>query len=238
MTRDTAPPHTPTQQRRARPARRARPGAWTSPTPPDRVVERPSRTRVVLVGALAAFVPAASRTRAPSVLEHALAAGPGSPQWLAVLGYEVLVVVWTALVLVRSVTTLTGAPGGPPVLEVRSAWRTRVTTLGDVRRVVLVTVAARGGTTSQRALLLDDGGRVVGAPAHSRGFWLREDTQALLRGAGIAVDWEHRRSDPRELEAAYPGSSLWTDRHPVLLTVLVVIGCLAGLMGLGWLLDA
>ncbi|HYQ75749.1 hypothetical protein [Cellulomonas sp.] len=219
-------------------SRRSRTGAWESPTPPTRVVERPSRPRVLLVAALAAVIPAASRTRAPSILDHALAAGPGSRPWLAVLAFEVLVATWTVLVLARSATTLTGTAGGPPVLEVRSALRRRVTTLGHVRRVVLVTVAPRGGSTAQRALLVDGAGRVVAPPTHSRGFWLRADTRSLLRAAGVAVDWDHRRSAPGELEAAYPGASTWTDRHPVLLAVLVAFGCLAGLMTVGWLLDA
>lgn len=238
MTHDAAERDAPIEKRRIRPARRGRAGAWTSSIPPDHVVERPSRARVLLVAALAAGVPAASRTRAPSILDHALAAGPGSRPWLAVLAFEALVVTWTVLVLVRSGTTLTATTDGPPVLEVRSALRRRVTTLGDVRRVVLVTVTARGGATSQRALLLDDAGLVVAQPTHSRQFWLRADTRALLRGAGIAVDWDHRRSAPRELEAVYPGASVWTDRHPVLLVVLVTAGLLACLMAVGWLLDA
>ena len=204
----------------------------------SRVVVRPSRARVLLFAAITAGIPTLSRGNAESLLDVALATGPGSRSWVALVGYEVLVVVWGALVLARSATTLTGGAEGALVLEVRTALRRREIPLVEVRRVVLVTVAHRGGATSQRALLLDEAGRVVAPPTHSRQFWLRADTRSLLGAAGVTVDWDHRLSAPRELEAAYPGASVWTDRHPVLLTVLVTIGCLAGLMAVGWLLDA
>lgn len=237
VTGDAPPLDARSERPPTRRTRRSGAGRWTSSTPPERVVARPSRARVLLVAVMAAGIPVASR-RGPSVLDHALAAGPGSPPWLAVVAFEALVITWTALVLLRSATVLTAVPGGPPVLEVRRPARRRCTSLGNVRRVVLVTVAARGGATSQRALLLDETGQVVAPPTSSRTFWLRADTRALLRAAGIAVDWDHRRSAPHELESAYPGASVWTDRHPVLLAVLVAIGCLACLPAIGWLLDA
>ncbi len=218
-------------------SRRSRTGAWEPTSPPTRGVVRPSRARVLVVAVLAAGIPAASR-RGPSVLDYALAAGPGTRTWVTVVAFEAIVVTWTVLVLLRSATVLTAVPGGAPTLEVRSALRRRRTSLGHVQRVVLVTVAPRGGSTAQRALLVDGAGRVVAPPTHSRGFWLRADTWSLLRAAGVTVEWDHRRSAPHELEAAYPGASTWTDRHPVLLAVLVTFGCLAGVMAVGWLLDA
>lgn len=202
------------------------------------VVVRPPRGRVLLAAVIAAGIPAVSRGTARSLLDVAVATGPGSRAWLAIVGYEALVVVWTALVLGRSATTLALGVPGSLVLEVRSAVGRRTIPLGDVRRVVLVTVSARGGATSQRALLLDATGRVVAPPTASRQFWLRADTQTLLRTAEVTVEWDHRRSAAHELEAAYPGASVWTDRHPALLATLVTIGVVAAAMALGWLLDA
>lgn len=238
MSDEGAPGSARTEQPPTRRSRRGRADLRTPPRSPNPVVVRPSRPQVLLVGAIAAGIPAVSRGSAQSLQDLALVAGPGGRHWLALVGYEALVVTWTALVLLRSMTVLSGAPGVPPVLEVRGALRRRTTPLGDVRRVVLVTVAARGGSTTQRALLLDGTGRVVTAPTHSRAFWLREDTRAVLRAAGITVEWDHRRSAPADLEVAYPGSSVWTDRHPVLLAALVAVGLIACLMAVGWLLES
>lgn len=191
---------------------------------------------MLLAGALALFLPVATRSRAPSLADRAAEAGPGSRQMTAVVVYGVVVAVWTGLVLVRSRTTLATGTDGALTLVVQGPLRRRQVDLTRVRRVMLVTVGAGRGAT-QRALLLDDADRLLGRPGAHRGFWRRPDTVALLTGAGITVFWEHRINRWQDLEARYPGGALWTDRHPVLLALVVTVLCIAAVLGVAWIFE-
>lgn len=212
------------------------------PTPPDlhgtptRVVVRPARSTVLLAASMACVLPIATRGRAPSLLDRATEAGPGSRQMSAVLLYWGIVVLWTLAVLIRSRTSLTAMPGRTPAMVVQTPLRRRRVDLATVDRVVLATVGS-GRSASRRVVLLDGADRVVGTPGVHRGFWTRPDARALLGATGITVSWDHRISRWRDLEARYPGASSWSDRHPVLLAVVVVAVCLAGILGVAWLFE-
>ena len=199
------------------------------------MVIRPSVLTNVLVTAIALGVPASARN-GNSLLRTALEHGTGSRQMLALLGSWSLVAIWGFLAVIRSRTTLHAAPGLPLVLVVQGAFRRRSFDLAHVRQVRLVTLSS-GSTTRQVAVLLDVGGRVVATPPYHRGIWTRDDAVALLRTVDVTVAYEHRLSSPAEVEAAYPGSTTWGDRHPRATLALVGAAVVPAVLGLVWYFD-
>lgn len=185
------------------------------------MVVRPSPTLHALTTVMAVGVPLGARN-GHSLWAAAVAHGAGSRQVLAILAYWAVVAVWGVLAAVRARTTVRAGPDEPPQVVVQGAFRRRTVDLAGVRQVRLVTLA-RGTSTRRLAVLLDATGRVVATPAAHRGVWTRDDAVTLLLSAGVAVDYEHRLSGAAEVEAAYPGSTTWADRHPRALTVLVLM---------------
>lgn len=126
---------------------------------------------------------------------------------------------------------------GPLVLVVRGPLRGRAVDLSGVRTVRVIFLRT-GRVPSPRALLLAADGTAVTSAVAPRDYWVRPEVRALLRDAGIATEFRSASLRPREVEAAYPGTTTWVERHPRLLAfvlvvpVLVVVGGIAEWLGL------
>jgi hypothetical protein len=190
---------------------------------------------ILMAGLLATAIPLASRNEVAPLLARALAAGPASPQMIALVGYWTVVAIWTVLALARSAVSLSRAPSGSVVLTVRTALRrARRIDLGATRCVMLVAVSLFG-VTEQRAFLVNEAGRVLARPRHHRGLWQRDDAWVLLNAAGITVEWDHRLTRPRDIERAYPGALPWIERNGLVYVLAFVGGTAAVVAGVGWL---
>lgn len=188
----------------------------------------------LIAATLAAAIPLAGRVEISPLLARALAAGLGSRQAVALILYWAAVAIWTVLALTRAETRLSRRPGLPAVLTVRTALRkSRRIHLGAVRRVMLVSVSLIG-VTDQRAFLVDGAGNVLARPRHHRGLWQRDDARALLDAAGIAVEWDHRRTRPRDIERVYPGSLPWLERNGLVYALAVASGMVVAAVTVGW----
>lgn len=219
--------------RERRPRRTSRPVARSAA--PHTVVVRPSLLLTALVTAMTLGLPAASR-HGNSLLNTALQHGTGSRQVTTLVAYGVGVLAWGVMAALRSRTTLRAVPGRSPELTVRTAFRHRVVDLSPVREVRLVTVAS-GSRTRQVVVLLDAKGRVVATPPSHRGTWTRDDAVDLLRSAGVTVVYEHRLSAVADVEAAYPGSTAWAERHPRACAALVCVAILPAIVGIVWFFE-
>lgn len=111
-------------------------------------------------------------------------------------------------------------------------WRRRVVRLGPGHQVRLV--AGPAG----RALVLAPDGSLAAVLRTYRELWRRDDVLAALRSAGVEVQHEHRLNRAAEIEAAFPGSTGWGERSPVLLGSLLVPLVVAGAFLVAWFLDA
>lgn len=199
------------------------------------MVVRPSLPLHVLVCVMAISIPTASRN-SNSLWASALEHGPTSRQVLAIIAYWAAVTAWAVAAGVRARTTLHAEPGPPAQLTVQGAFRRRTLDLARVRQVRLVTLAS-GSATRQVAVLLDGDGEVVATPTAHRGVWTRDDAVALLRSAGVAVTYEHRLSGPAEVEAAYPGSTAWSDRHPRAVMVVALFPLAVAVLAGVWFFE-
>lgn len=136
------------------------------------------------------------------------------------------------LLLARTRLHLTRVDEARLVLVHQGMWRRRVVHLGPGHQVRLV--AGPAG----RALVLAPDGSLAAVLRTYREMWRRDDVLAALRGAGVEVHNEHRLNRAAEIEAAFPGSTAWFERRPVLLWSLVVPLVVAGVFLVVWLLDA
>jgi hypothetical protein len=203
------------ERRRVRP----RPGDVPEGTVVTHVRYRTSALIQVVVGAVATL---SLGGRGGGLLAMALAHGTSSPQARALYLYVTVVWVWVGLSLARSRTDLRARPGDAPLLTCTGAFHSRRIDLSGVREVVMVSMAVPLSTTgTARAFALDADGRFVRRLPGAGTLWRREDVGLLLADAGIVARYDHRTDTARAVESAYPGATLWIDRHPVWFGLLV-----------------
>ncbi|RMI08719.1 hypothetical protein [Cellulomonas triticagri] len=189
------------------------------------VTARPPRWAFLVLGGLLLVLPG-RRGGATSVSVEILSAGPWTRQALALYALWLVVGVLLVRGTVRARSRLALGADGALLLDVRGVLVDRSWDLSGAARLVVVRMKQRG---QSRYLLLAEDGTVRAALVAHHGLWDRADTQALLRECGVEVRYDTRRPDAHELDTLYPGASLWTDRHPVLLALLVVAVTIAGI---------
>lgn len=187
-------------------------------TAPREVRARPPRWGYVAMAVVVLVLPGRrGGSGSWEILEH----GGGTRQAFALYALWAASLLWLARGAARHATVLRLDPDAGLILEQHGVARRRTTDMAGAARLVVVRMQRR---SQDVVVLLDADGAVVATPSVHTRFWNRADVVTLLRTAGVEVRYDTRRPDRHELEALYPGAGLWWHRHPVLFSLLIVLG--------------
>lgn len=168
--------------------------------------------------------------RGGSLLLNGLAAGVTSRRAVASYVMGGCGLAFVALLARTHLTLERGAGGVARLVDQGVAHRT-VVALADVRAVHLV--RGRAG----RGVLVGADGSCVASVAMFTRFWTRDDVVDALAAGDIEVVPVHRLTTAVEVEAAYPGSTAWLERHPAALRTIIVLAFVGAVLLLAWYLQ-
>ena len=190
------------------------------------VTMRPPLMPMLVFGAVVLVQP----SRRGSLLLAGSAAGPTSR--LAFLSYAIGAagLLLTGLVARTHVTLGRGADGHLILFHQGFVHR-RAIPLGAVHEIRLVSGPAA------RAIFLGGNGTAVATVSAFTKFWRQDDVCVALRAASVEISHEHRLNRAVDVEAAYPGTTAWVERHPWGVAALVGLAAIGTVFFVAWLLE-